>query len=100
MCFVLEVDLGGRKLTRAFDKTSLVGIDQNIGNGWVLEQRLDRTKPGHFVDNVFGKDLQLLKIKRNPFRSDIVRHVRLDLLDEFRFWKLVEKGKVELINDL
>src|SRR5262249_46299913 len=46
MGLILEMDLGFVKFAEALDETKLVSVDQNVGDGWVFQQRLDRAKAG------------------------------------------------------
>ena len=52
MRLVLEMDLRFLELAKALDVAPLVRIDQNVGDGRILQQRLDRAVAGHF-----GEDL-------------------------------------------
>ena len=99
MGFVLEMDLGLVELAEALDEAQLVGIDEDVGDGRVLEQRLDRTIAGHLVDDLFGEQLELALIERNLLGAHVVGHIGGDLLDQLRPRQLLEHGQIEFIDD-
>src|SRR5439155_24585219 len=81
MPLILEMDGGLLEPAEPLHKALFVGIDQNIGNRRVLEQRLDRTEADHLVDEVFDKRLQFALIERDPFGSNVVPDIDAELSD-------------------
>src|SRR3954454_24327987 len=99
MLLVLEVDLGLLELSKALDEAFLVGVDQNVGDGRVFQQRLDWPKAGHFIDDLIPEGLQLTLIKRNVFAPNIVSDIVADDADELLARHLLQIREVELIDD-
>ncbi len=99
MRLVLEVDGGLLELAEALDKTLPVGVDQDIGDGRVLEQRLDRPEPGHLVDDVFGEGGELALVQRDLLGAHILADIGADFADEILARHPLEHGKIELVDD-
>ena len=49
---IAKRDVGQLEQTFAFDINLLVCVDQNVGDGRVLQQRLERTKPEYFIEDL------------------------------------------------
>ena len=54
----------------ALDVDVLVGVDQNIGNGGIGEQRLERAETENFVENFLRKALAFLQVHGRGFADD------------------------------
>ena len=55
----MKVTDGQLELAAALDVDLLVAVDQNVGDGRVLQQRLERPQPEDLVEH-FGDDLVAL----------------------------------------
>src|ERR1700684_2459676 len=91
--------LGLIKLAEPLDETHLVGIDQNVRDGGILEQRLDRAISNHFRDDFLRKDIQLFLIERKIFGPHIIRDVCAYLSDEFFVRELFKYPKVKFVDN-
>jgi hypothetical protein len=67
---VLEGQAGQFEFAGALDVNPVVAVDQNVGDGVVLEQRLERTKAEDFVEDFAGQALALGKAERNDLAVD------------------------------
>ena len=81
MRFVLEMDFRLFELSESFHEAFLVRIDEDIVDGRILEQGLDRTKARHFVDDFVGECQQLLLVEREPLVAHIFAEIRTNLTD-------------------
>ena len=59
MSIVLETQTGGLELARPFHINLVVAVDQNIGDGGVLEQGFQRAQAEDFIQNLARKTLPL-----------------------------------------
>ena len=64
MRFVLEMDDRLLELPEPLYEAFLMGIDQDVIDGGVFEQGLDRPEPRHLVDDLFSKRKLLSLIER------------------------------------
>ena len=81
--FVLEMDLGLLQLPEALDEAALVGVDENVGDGRVLQQRLDRTIARHLGDDLIRENVELFLIERQAFAANVVADISSNLLCKF-----------------
>ena len=79
MCFVLEMDDRLLELSEPLDEAFLVGIDQDVVDGGVLKQWLNRPESRHLVDDFVGKRKQLSLVERQPLGlcifTEVVTHL-------------------------
>ena len=87
------------ELAEPFDEANPVGVDQNVGDGRVLEQRLDRAEAGHLVDDLIGEDVELLLIERYVLGANVRGHVGAHLPDKLGAGQLLEREKIEFVDD-
>src|SRR3954447_25394878 len=99
MGLVFEMYLGLLQFAEALDEAELMGVDQDISDCWILQQRLDRTIAGHLVDDLVGKYFKFALIERNLFSADVSRHICGNLLDQLFPWQLFQHSKIELVDD-
>src|SRR5262249_15024552 len=97
---ILEMHLGRLQLSKSLDKTHLVGIDQNVGDGRVLEQRFDRAVPGHLIHNLVREQFELALIEGNSLGLYVVRHIATNLPLQLLWRQLLQYAEVELVDDL
>ena len=50
----------------ALDVDAFVAVDQDVGDGRVLEQRLERTEARHLVEDFGDEFVELLRVQRQP----------------------------------
>jgi hypothetical protein len=62
---VLERQAGEFKLAGALDVDPVEAVDENVGNGVVLEQRFERAKAEDFVEDFARQALALGEAERN-----------------------------------
>src|SRR5271165_2661444 len=99
MRLVPEMDLGFLEPAGPFDKTAFVRVDQDIRDGRILQQWLDRPVARHFVDDLAREEVQLLLVERQAFGARIISYIGADLPGDLVGRKLLEGGEVELVND-
>src|ERR1700745_637265 len=100
MRLVLEVDRGLFELAEPFYKALLVRVDQNIRNRRVLEQRFDRAKANHLIDEILYESLQLALVERNLLVPNVLGNVRTQFLNQLRPRHPLKSCEVELVDDL
>ena len=82
---VLEAHRQRLKYAATLDVDAFVAVDQDVVDGRILEQRLERTKAGHFVENFRNEIAQFLCVERQPLDQHILRDELLDVPADFFF---------------
>ncbi len=93
MRFVLEMDLRLLELAEALDVAALVRIDQNVGDGRILEQRFDRTVAGHLGEDLVRENVELFLIERQILAAHIVADIGANLPCQFVGRQLLERRR-------
>ena len=75
---VAKLQLGQFELAAALDVDHGRAVDQNIGDGIVAQQRLERPKPHHVVDNLDRESVLIMAVQRH---SSIARNVGDRIVD-------------------
>ena len=88
MGFIFEMDAGLFELSEALHKAFLVCVDQDVVDGRILEQGLDRPEACHLVDDFLRKGLQLFLIEGKPLRADIFAEIGTNLANQVLARKL------------
>ena len=70
MLVVFERQAGQFQLAGALDVNLIEAIDQNVGDGVVLEQGFERTEAEDLVEDLAGQALALGKTEGNDFAVD------------------------------
>src|SRR5258705_10641917 len=99
MGFVFEMHLGLVQFAETLNEAELVGVDQDISDCWILQQRLDRNITSHLIDDLVGEYFKFALIERNLLSADVSRHIGGNLLDQLLPWQLFQQGKIELVDD-
>ena len=99
MRFVLEMDGRLLELAEAFHEAFLVGVDQDIVDGRILEQGLDRPEPDHLVDDFLREHLQLPLVEGEPLRPHVIAEIGTNLAGEILARKLFQRCQIELVDD-
>ena len=99
MRFILEMDLGLLQLAKALDVAALVGVDQNVGDRGVLQQRLDRSIAGHFGDDLVGENVEFFLIEGQAFAANVVGDIGSNLLRQFVWRHFFQRRQIEFIDD-
>ena len=73
MRLVLEAHAGRLEHAAALDVDAFVAVDQDVVDGRVLEQRLERPEPGHLVEDFGDEVVELLRVEREPLDQDVLR---------------------------
>ncbi len=95
---VLEPHRQRLKHAGTFHVNALVAVDQDVVDGWILEQRLKRTKAGHFIEDFRNEIAQFLGVERQALDQHILRNELLDMAADFFFRDLVQGRKVDLLD--
>ena len=99
MSLVLEMNLGVLEFTKALDVDPLVRVDQNVGDGRILQERLDRTVAGHFSEDLIRENVELSLIEGEVLVTRVIADIRSYLLGELFGRKLFKSGEVEFVDD-
>src|ERR1700675_4962798 len=65
MLIVLKRQAGDFELAGAFDVYAIKAVDENVGNGGIFEERLERAQAEDFVENLARQLLALGETERN-----------------------------------
>ena len=98
MLLVLEAHAGRLEHAAALDIDAFVAVDQDVVDGRVLEQRLERAKAGHLVENFGDEVVELLRVERQPLDQDVLRDQLLDVLADFLFGQLFQRRQIDLLD--
>jgi len=81
---VFESNIGGFKFAAAFDVDGSVRINQDVGDGWITEQRLQRPQPEEFVLNIVYEPVAFRTRERHCFLRQYgfrqARNLGMDLI--------------------
>ena len=66
-----------------FDVDAFMTVDQDIVDGRILEQRLERTKARHLVENLRDEFVELLRVQREPLDQHVLRQLAAERGGEF-----------------
>ncbi len=95
---VLEAHRQRLKYAAALHINAFVAVDQDVADGRVLEQRLERTQTGHLVENFRNEVRKLLRVQRQPLGQHVLRHQLLDVSAGFFFGQLFQRRKIDLLD--
>ena len=76
------------------------GIDQNVGDGRVLQQRLQRPQAKHLVQHLIGQPGPLVGAERHPVIGHQLQNQREQLLTAARILQVQQFLEVGLIDQL
>ena len=99
MRFILEMDLGLLQLPEALDVAAPVGVDQNVGDCRVLQERLERTVARHLGNDLVRENVELFLIERQAFAANVIADISSNLLRKFVGRHLFERRQIELVDD-
>ena len=97
----LVLEAHARRLQHAlpFDVDAFVPVDENVVDGRVLEQRLERTEAGHLVENFRDEVVELLGVERQPLDEHVLRHELLNVIADFLFGQLFQRRQIDLLDE-
>ncbi len=98
MRLVLETHAGRLQNALPLDIDAFVAVDQDVVDGRVLEQRLERAEAGHLVENFRDEVVELLRIERQPLDQHVLRHQLLDVIADFLFGQLFQRRQIDLFD--
>ena len=97
---VLESDVRQVQFPIAFDIDLFVGIDQNVADAWVLQQRLQWTETEDLIEN-FGDDLiSFDRAEQGLLGVDQLRQRRPHLVAQLLSFNRSQGVEVDLIQQL
>jgi hypothetical protein len=79
---VLEHDFGALQPSVALDVHLLIGVDQDVGNFGVLDQRFQWAEAKDLVQHLHHNRVALLEVERDRFLGDEVLHDPADRLGD------------------
>ena len=97
---VAEVDRRQFQLAAPLHINLEGAVDQDVIDRVVLEQRLNRSQPDHFVVDRGPERLQFLGVERHALGAGELGDLAQDLATEFHFLQLVQLGQVQFIDQL
>ena len=98
MRLVLEAHAARLEQAAALDIDAFVAVDQDVADGRVLEQRLERAEPRHLVEDFGDEVVELLLIEREPLDQDVLRDELLDVRPHLVFGQLFQRREVDLLD--
>ena len=98
MLLVLEAHAAGLEQAAALHIDAFVAVDQDIGDGRVLEQRLERPEAGHLVEDFGDEVVELLLVEREPLDQDVLRDQLLDVRAHLVFRQLLQRREIDLLD--
>ncbi len=100
MRLVLETHLGRFELAKALHVDVLVCVDQDIGDGRILEERFDRAKAGQLIEHFLNEIPELTRIERHALGEHIVGDELVHLLAQLRPRHPLDMREIELVDQL
>ena len=94
MLFILESHRCHFEFALTLDVNPGVGVDQDIGNRSVLEERLNGSKPQGFVDDIGNELVPFLQVKWDLLFGQQFMHHFPDLELELIRLKFVDRGEI------
>ena len=79
----LKSNAGLDELAVTLDVDVFVGVDQDVGNRWILQQRLKRPQPKHLVQNFLGETVSFRQAYRQMILTKEPLQNRLHLAAQF-----------------
>ena len=87
---ILEPDIGLHQASGPFHVHVVEAVDQDVADGWVLEQRFQRAQPEDFVQNLFDQLFALAHGHGEGFVYDELLHHDADLPADAFFVEVLE----------
>lgn len=100
MGFILERNVDRHQLAAALHEAVLMPVDQNVGDGRVLEQWLKRAKANHFINNVVNQCIQFGNIQRKALFPNLLGDISEDFAAHILNRHALQSGKIEVLNQL
>src|SRR4029450_9854763 len=100
MDVITKLHVGLFQQAFTLDVNPLIGIDQNIGNGWIGQKRLQRTQPEYLVQHLLDEAFAPLQVHGSGFAMNNSFENQADLTPYFfaiHIGKLVE---IQFLNQL
>ena len=95
MAIVLEAHRRQVQAPLALDENLRVGVHQNVGDAWILQQRLNRSEAQQFVENIVDELILFGVIERLVlFQKELANHLA-DLPAELLRRHLVDDRQVD-----
>ena len=95
---VLERDVRLLQLAVPLDEAVLVTVDQDVVDRGVLEQRLERAKPDHLVDDVVDQRLEFRAIDGKPLLAGLFENEIMHLAAHLVLRQTLERDEVDLLD--
>ncbi len=98
MLLVLEAHRQRLEHAAALDVDAFMTVDQDVADARVLEQRLERTQAGHFVENFRDEIGEFLRVERQPLDQHVLRDQLLDVVADFVLRQLFQRRKIDFLD--
>ena len=98
MRLVLEAHRRRLEHAGALDVDAFVAVDQDVVDGRVLEQRLDRPEAGHLVDDLVDEVFELLRVERDALGEHVLGDQCGDLPPHLAFGYLLDRREIDLLD--
>jgi hypothetical protein len=76
-----------------------MGVDENVGDRRILEQRFERTIARHLGDDLIRENIELFLIERQTFAANVVADKSVNLLCKFVGRHLFQHRQIELVDN-
>ena len=100
MLVIFEGQAGDFEFAGALDVDAVEAVDEDVGDGGILEQGLERTEAEDFVENFAGEALAFGEAERNGFAVDGVADEDENFLAGGVAGGAAEFFEVETVEDL
>ncbi len=97
---VLEHDVGFFQHAAALDVHHLGGVDQNVADGRVLQQRLQRAQPEDLVHHLVGQAGALAGTERHAVLAHQLQHDGEQLLAPASVFQIQQFLQIDLVDEL
>ncbi len=97
---VLEAHAERLEHAAAFHVDAFMTVDQDIAYARVLQQRLQRTEPGHLVENFSDEVGKLMRVQRKTFGQHVLADHVLHVTADFVLGQFFKRGEVDLLDEL
>ncbi len=97
---VLEAHGHRFELAEPLHVNVLVRVDEDVGDGGVLEEGLDGAEARELVHHLVDEGVELQRVERQALAEHVIGNHVVDLLAQLGRRYLVDQGQVELVDEL
>ena len=98
MRLVLEPNAGGLEHAAPLDIDAFMAVDQDVVDGVILEQWLQRAEALHLVEDFRYEIVQFLGIERQPLGQDILRDHFLNVVADLLGRQFFQRRQIDFLD--